>query len=84
MMEGTKVAIVTGGNAGIGFHTVLALMRRRAKVYIASRNEIKAREPIRCKECGHRIMYKKRTKRSMLTLTLCCGAVHSRRYSGPI
>ncbi|KZV71203.1 hypothetical protein PENSPDRAFT_684773 [Peniophora sp. CONT] len=26
-------------------------------------NEIKAREPIRCKECGHRIMYKKRTKR---------------------
>ncbi|KAI9199753.1 DNA directed RNA polymerase [Polychytrium aggregatum] len=26
-------------------------------------NEIKPREPIRCKECGHRIMYKKRTKR---------------------
>ncbi|KAL1666095.1 DNA directed RNA polymerase [Schizophyllum commune] len=24
---------------------------------------IKAREPIRCRECGHRIMYKKRTKR---------------------
>ncbi|KAI0285018.1 hypothetical protein BGY98DRAFT_946703 [Russula aff. rugulosa BPL654] len=23
-----------------------------------------AREPIRCRECGHRIMYKKRTKRS--------------------
>ncbi|KAJ7069648.1 hypothetical protein C8F01DRAFT_977619, partial [Mycena amicta] len=27
-------------------------------------NEIKSREPIRCRECGHRIMYKKRTKRS--------------------
>ncbi|EJD01039.1 uncharacterized protein FOMMEDRAFT_141778, partial [Fomitiporia mediterranea MF3/22] len=28
-----------------------------------SPNEIKSREPIRCRECGHRIMYKKRTKR---------------------
>ncbi|KAI0079653.1 hypothetical protein K474DRAFT_1571985, partial [Panus rudis PR-1116 ss-1] len=27
------------------------------------RNEIKSREPIRCRECGHRIMYKERTKR---------------------
>ncbi|CAK5263070.1 unnamed protein product, partial [Mycena citricolor] len=25
--------------------------------------QIKAREPIWCRECGHRIMYKKRTKR---------------------
>ncbi|EGO01775.1 hypothetical protein SERLA73DRAFT_29241, partial [Serpula lacrymans var. lacrymans S7.3] len=30
-----------------------------------AKNEIKSREPIRCRECGHRIMYKKRTKRSM-------------------
>lgn len=29
------------------------------------KNEIKPREPIRCRECGHRIMYKKRTTRSM-------------------
>src|SRR5690554_2551091 len=29
-----------------------------------SENEIKPKEPIRCKECGYRIMYKKRTKRS--------------------
>jgi len=28
-----------------------------------SENEIKARDPIRCRECGYRIMYKKRTKR---------------------
>ncbi|KAJ1339518.1 hypothetical protein BSLG_005842 [Batrachochytrium salamandrivorans] len=25
-------------------------------------NQIKPREPIRCKDCGYRIMYKKRTK----------------------
>ena len=29
-----------------------------------AKNEIRPREPIRCKECGHRIMYKKRTSRS--------------------
>ena len=29
-----------------------------------SSNEIKPREPIRCRQCGHRIMYKKRTNRS--------------------
>ena len=26
-------------------------------------NEIKPKDPIRCNDCGHRIMYKKRTKR---------------------
>lgn len=38
-----------------------------AMVYICGEchqeNEIKARDPIRCRECGYRIMYKKRTKR---------------------
>lgn len=29
-------------------------------------NEIKPRDPIRCRECGYRIMYKKRTKRCIL------------------
>lgn len=33
-----------------------------------ARNEIKSREPIRCRECGHRIMYKERTKRGMSLL----------------
>ncbi|ORX58015.1 hypothetical protein DM01DRAFT_1372102 [Hesseltinella vesiculosa] len=28
-----------------------------------SENQLKPREPIRCQDCGHRIMYKKRTKR---------------------
>ncbi|CAG9805784.1 unnamed protein product [Chironomus riparius] len=36
-------------------------------VYVCSEchneNEMKSRDPIRCRECGHRIMYKKRTKR---------------------
>ncbi|SCZ88271.1 BZ3500_MvSof-1268-A1-R1_Chr2-1g04300 [Microbotryum saponariae] len=32
----------------------------------ASTNEIKAREPIRCRECGCRMMYKKRIKRTSI------------------
>ncbi|KPV74974.1 uncharacterized protein RHOBADRAFT_66522 [Rhodotorula graminis WP1] len=31
----------------------------------AASNEIKAREPIRCRECGCRVMYKKRIKRKV-------------------
>ncbi|EIW82227.1 hypothetical protein CONPUDRAFT_81756 [Coniophora puteana RWD-64-598 SS2] len=41
--------------------------RQEAMEYICAdcgaKNEIKSREPIRCRECGHRIMYKKRTTR---------------------
>ncbi|KAF9779479.1 hypothetical protein BJ322DRAFT_355502 [Thelephora terrestris] len=33
------------------------------KTDCGAKNEIRPREPIRCRECGHRIMYKKRTKR---------------------
>ncbi|XP_036098601.1 DNA-directed RNA polymerases I, II, and III subunit RPABC4-like [Molossus molossus] len=29
--------------------------------------EIKSRDPIRCRECGYRIMYKKRTKRLVVS-----------------
>lgn len=35
-------------------------------------NEIKARDPIRCRECGYRIMYKKRTKRCILQCFCVC------------
>ncbi|PWN52487.1 hypothetical protein IE53DRAFT_367155 [Violaceomyces palustris] len=35
-------------------------------------NEIRPREPIRCRECGHRVMYKKRTKRMLILLTSSC------------
>ncbi|KAI0804590.1 NAD-P-binding protein [Irpex lacteus] len=37
-----KVAIVTGSNGGIGYHTIKHLARRGATVYMASRNESKA------------------------------------------
>lgn len=33
-------------------------------------NQLKPREPIRCQDCGHRIMYKKRTKRSKIPCPL--------------
>ncbi|KAH9459966.1 hypothetical protein Pst134EB_008177 [Puccinia striiformis f. sp. tritici] len=41
-----RVAIVTGGNAGIGFATCLELARRGAKVYLASRTESRAKAAI--------------------------------------
>ncbi|KAH8113373.1 DNA directed RNA polymerase [Phellopilus nigrolimitatus] len=44
------------------------LRQREAMKYLCAdcnaKNEIKSREPIRCQECGHRIMYKMRTNRS--------------------
>lgn len=42
----TQVAVVTGGNSGIGLETVRALLRKGAKVYIAARNEAKARNAL--------------------------------------
>lgn len=33
-------------------------------------NEIRQKDPIRCRECGYRIMYKKRTKRRILSVIL--------------
>ncbi|KAI0770787.1 hypothetical protein BC629DRAFT_1291893, partial [Irpex lacteus] len=43
-----------------------------------AKNEIKPREPIRCRECGHRIMYKNRTKRSAYHIR--CGRTTSHPY----
>ncbi|KZT13260.1 NAD-P-binding protein [Laetiporus sulphureus 93-53] len=41
-----KVIIVTGGNAGIGYATTQHLARHGAKVYMAARNEERARKAI--------------------------------------
>ena len=41
-----KVAIVTGGNGGIGLETVRELSQHGAKVYMASRSEDKAKAAI--------------------------------------
>ncbi|KAI0723382.1 DNA directed RNA polymerase [Earliella scabrosa] len=52
-----------GSNAGQSF----GAPQRHEMSYLCadcgSSNEIKPREPIRCRQCGHRIMYKKRTHR---------------------
>ncbi|GAC94021.1 short-chain dehydrogenase [Pseudozyma hubeiensis SY62] len=41
-----KVALVTGGNAGVGFETVKQLARKNAKVILAARSPIKAKKAI--------------------------------------
>ncbi|XP_051016462.1 DNA-directed RNA polymerases I, II, and III subunit RPABC4 [Acomys russatus] len=47
--------------------------KQQPMIYICgdchTENEIKSRDPIRCRECGYRIMYKKRTKRRILLAT---------------
>ena len=47
-----------------------AASQKQAMIYICgechAENEIKARDPIRCRECGYRMMYKKRTKRMIV------------------
>ncbi|CAO3659280.1 unnamed protein product [Rhizopus stolonifer] len=44
-----------------------AIRQPPAMIYLCAdcglENQLKPREPIRCQDCGHRIMYKKRTKR---------------------
>ncbi|KAJ7493609.1 NAD(P)-binding protein [Mycena latifolia] len=41
-----KITLVTGGNAGIGYHTVKYLLMKNAKVYLGARSEAKAAEAI--------------------------------------
>ncbi|KAK4058245.1 hypothetical protein OIO90_000402 [Microbotryomycetes sp. JL221] len=41
-----KVALVTGGNTGIGYHTCAELIRKGCRVYMACRSEQRARDAI--------------------------------------
>ncbi|KAF9057072.1 hypothetical protein BJ165DRAFT_1397420 [Panaeolus papilionaceus] len=41
-----KVVVITGGNGGIGYHTIKFLARKGAKVYLGARNEAKAKAAI--------------------------------------
>jgi retinol dehydrogenase-12 len=41
-----RVAIVTGGNSGIGFEIAKALLEHNAKVYLASRNAVRVQEAV--------------------------------------
>ena len=41
-----EVIIVTGGNSGIGYETVLELIRHNAKVYLAARSKGRAETAI--------------------------------------
>ncbi|EJD50538.1 NAD(P)-binding protein [Auricularia subglabra TFB-10046 SS5] len=54
-----KVFIVTGGNSGIGRETVLQLLKKGGKVYMASRDSTKAEEAIGKleKETGRRAVF---------------------------
>ncbi|KAJ7499829.1 NAD(P)-binding protein [Mycena latifolia] len=42
-----KIAIVTGGNTGVGYATIQMLARKGAKVYMAARDEGRAQEAIK-------------------------------------
>lgn len=72
----TKQAMiyVCGGNNSISLKNILANLTfaqnnkfNEIPEFLTSEchaeNEMKPRDPIRCRDCGYRIMYKKRTKR---------------------
>lgn len=40
-----------------------------------ARNVIKAGDPVRCRQCGFRILYKMRTKRCKFVVACCCIAL---------
>ena len=59
---GAGQAVGSGGQEGTS-----VAAPRQPMIYICGEchmeNEIRQRDAIRCRECGYRIMYKKRTKR---------------------
>jgi NAD(P)-dependent dehydrogenase (short-subunit alcohol dehydrogenase family) len=41
-----RVALVTGANSGLGYHTALELARRGARVVVASRSDVRGKEAV--------------------------------------
>jgi NAD(P)-dependent dehydrogenase (short-subunit alcohol dehydrogenase family) len=41
-----RVAVVTGANSGLGYHTALELARHGARVVVASRNDVRGKEAV--------------------------------------
>jgi NAD(P)-dependent dehydrogenase (short-subunit alcohol dehydrogenase family) len=41
-----KVAVITGANSGLGYHTALELARRGARVVVASRSDVRGKEAV--------------------------------------
>jgi DNA-directed RNA polymerase I, II, and III subunit RPABC4 len=58
----TKMVYICGGNSLVGdlyiYYFIFVL------VDCGAENSISSKDAIRCRECGYRIMYKKRTNRS--------------------
>lgn len=59
-----KLNVITSCCIGLSLKAVVSFCSLLSECH--TENEIKARDPIRCRECGYRIMYKKRTKRCIL------------------
>ena len=75
----------SGGAGGMGGLATRNPVMEYICADCAATNEIRPREPIRCRECGHRVMYKKRTKRMVCTATIDVKwrTSPSRRNCGP-
>ena len=49
-----------------------------------ARNMIKAGDPVRCRQCGFRILYKMRTKRCKFTIRLSIRTVSKEQFIFPV
>ena len=67
IMDGGSTPAAGGATPGASGDATVAVNPRAPMIYICgechNENEIRPRDANRCRECGYRIMYKKRTKR---------------------
>ena len=65
-MDASSTSGASGTTPG-GTGSTVSAQPKQPMMYICgechNENEIRPRDTIRCRECGYRIMYKKRTKR---------------------